>query len=161
MNIKDLPRAYYWPTLLALAIFAASGSHKLAVPDLGFQIYKDKLAHFLVFGLLATSILRTPKLAACQLKHLIIAAAMASGYGALDEFRQSLTQGRMVELADWFANTAGAIVAVLVYKHWALYRTLLEVSPIRFKFKRGARVQCPASPRRDTPSVGLHNQTKN
>lgn len=133
MNLKDLHRAYYWPVLLALAIFAASGAQKLASPDLGFQFSKDKLAHFLVFGLLATSILRTPKLRACQLKHLILAAAFASGYGALDEFRQSLTPGRSVELADWFADTSGAIVAVIVYKQWALYRSILELAPIKRK----------------------------
>lgn len=148
MNLKDLPRAYYWPVLLALAIFAASGTQRLAVPDLGFQFSKDKLAHFLVFGLLATSILRTPKLHAGQLKQLILAAALASGYGAFDEFRQSLTPGRSVELADWFADTAGAIVAVIVYKRWALYRSVLEMSPLQFDSKRRARA------RRDAPNAG-------
>ncbi len=129
MSLKDIPRTYYWPVLLALAIFAASGTQRLATPDLGFQFSKDKLAHFLVFGLLATSILRTPKLRACHWQHLIVAAALTSGYGAFDEFRQSLTPGRSVEFADWTADTAGAIVAVIVYRRWRLYRTALEWRP--------------------------------
>lgn len=133
MNLKEISFAYYWPVLLALAIFAASGTPRLATPDLGFHFSKDKLAHFLVFGLLATSILRTPKLRACQLHQLILAAVLASGYGAFDEFRQSLTPGRTVELADWIADTAGAIVAVIVYKQWQLYRSLLEWAPRKEK----------------------------
>lgn len=130
-----IPRAYYWPILLALAIFAASGAQRLATPDLGFQFSKDKLAHFLVFGLLATSILRTPKLKSLSLRNLLIAAAIASAYGGFDEIRQSFTPGRSVELADWFADTSGAIVAVLVYAKWHGYRRLLEWTSRKEKTK--------------------------
>lgn len=131
MSPKKIPRDYYWPVLLALAILAVSGAQRIATPDLGFNFSKDKLAHFLVFGLLATSILRTPKLRACKWQHLLIAVALTSGYGALDELRQSLTPGRAVELADWCADTAGAIVAAIVYGRWRRYRTLLEWRPPR------------------------------
>ena len=123
-----IPRPYLWPILLALAIFAASGAQRLATPDLGFQFSKDKLAHFLVFGLVATAILRTPKLKNLSARSLIIAALITSAYGGFDEFRQSLTPGRSVELADWLADTLGAIVAVLVYAKWHGYRRLLEWS---------------------------------
>lgn len=126
-------RPYLWPVALALAIFAASGTQRLATPDLGFHFSKDKLAHFLVFGLLATAILRTPRLKGLALRSLISAALLASAYGAFDEFRQSLTPGRSVELADWIADTAGAIVAVTVYARWHSYRNALE---IRVKAKR-------------------------
>ena len=124
-----IDRAYLWPALLALAIFAASGAQRLATPDLGFQFSKDKLAHFLVFGLVATSILRTPKLRNLSLHSLVIAALISSGYGGFDEFRQSMTPGRSVELADWLADTAGAILAVTVYAKWQWYRRLLEWCP--------------------------------
>jgi VanZ family protein len=119
-------RAYVWPGLLALAIFAASSVQRLATPDLGIQFSKDKLAHFLVFGLIATSILRTPKLKNLSARSLIIAALLTSIYGACDEFRQSLTPGRSVEFADWLADTMGAIIAVTVYAYWSGYRKLLE-----------------------------------
>jgi hypothetical protein len=49
-----------WPVALALAIFMASGSKDLAAPNLGFDFSYDKLAHLLVFGLLATAVLRIP-----------------------------------------------------------------------------------------------------
>ncbi len=129
MDLKKIHRAYLWPLLLVSTIFLLSGAQKLATPDLGLQFSKDKLAHFLVFGLLATSVLRTPKLRACRWQDLAIAALIVSGYGAFDEFRQSLTPGRAVELGDWIADTVGAVVAVLVYARWKFYRQLLEWSP--------------------------------
>ncbi|MFT5836577.1 MAG: VanZ family protein [Candidatus Azotimanducaceae bacterium] len=117
---------YLWPAILALMIFAVSGAQRLATPDLGFQFSKDKLPHFLVFGLLATAILRTPKLKNLSARSLIIAALMTSAYGGCDEIRQSLTPGRNVELADWYADMLGAITAVIVYARWHGYRQVLE-----------------------------------
>ncbi len=112
-----------------LAIFAASSTSRLATPDLGFTFNKDKLIHFLVFGLVATSILRTVKLRQIGWKGALIAATLTSLYGICDEFRQSLTPGRSVEFADWIADTAGAIVAVIAYTQWRAYRNFLEWKP--------------------------------
>ncbi|MGJ8652129.1 MAG: VanZ family protein [Opitutaceae bacterium] len=120
---------YYFPLFLALTIFALSGASRIATPDLNFAISKDKLAHFLIFGLLATSILRTPKLCHVGWKGALIAALITSGYGGFDELRQSLTPERSVEFADWIADTLGAAVAVIVYTRWHAYRRLLEWKP--------------------------------
>lgn len=117
---------YLWPILLAFSIFLASGTPRLASPDLSMPFSKDKLAHFLVFGLLATALLRTPKLRKLRKRNLLVAALIVSLYGCLDEIRQSFTPGRSVELADWLADTIGAITAVLVYAYWHGYRRLLE-----------------------------------
>lgn len=119
-------RAYLWPILLACSIFSASGSSELATPDLGLQFSKDKIGHFLVFGLLATSLLRTPALRARGWPQLLLAVFIASAFGAFDEVRQSFTPGRSVEFADWMADSLGALVAVLVYAKWARYRNVLE-----------------------------------
>jgi VanZ family protein len=123
---SNFNRAYLWPILLACAIFTASGSSQLATPDLGLQFSKDKIGHFLVFGLLATAILRTPLLKAGRWPQMLLAALIASGFGAFDEFRQSFTPGRSVEFADWLADSLGAILAVLVYARWSGYRKFLE-----------------------------------
>lgn len=123
---RKFNRSYLWPVLLASAIFAASGSSQLATPDLGFKFSKDKIGHFLVFGLLATSLLRTPALKAGRWPQLLAAVLITSGFGAFDEFRQSFTPGRSVEFADWLADTLGAVVAVSVYAKWVRYRKLLE-----------------------------------
>ncbi|MGZ0656515.1 VanZ family protein [Coraliomargarita sp. W4R72] len=124
--LSKIPLVYLWPVLLALAIYAASGTQGLASPDLGFEFRKDKLAHFLVFGLVATALLRTPRLKNLSLRSLSIAVLITSAYGACDEFHQSFTPGRSVEFADWVADTLGAIVAVTVYARWHGYRRWLE-----------------------------------
>tara|TARA_B100001971_G_scaffold186832_1_gene187071 strand:- start:12383 stop:12820 length:438 start_codon:yes stop_codon:yes gene_type:complete len=139
---SKIPRAYLWPVLLIIAIFAASSTSRLATPDLGFQFSKDKLAHFLVFGLVATAVLRTPKLRSCRWRDLMIAVLITSAYGGCDEFRQSLTPGRSVEVADWLADTLGAIVAVSVYARWHSYRRLLECRvPARRRASHSASVK--------------------
>ena len=123
---------YIWPVLLVIAIFISSGSHYLTAPKLSFQFPIDKIAHVFVFGLIATSILRTPKFKDLSLRSLLISALITSAYGAFDEFRQSLTPTRSVEFADWLADTFGAFAAVTIYAKWHWYRSLLEWSkPIK------------------------------
>jgi VanZ family protein len=117
---------YIFPLLLVVTIFFVSGTSRLATPDLGFTFSKDKIGHFLVFGLVATAILRTPRLRKAGVKGAIIAVLLTSLYGAFDEFRQSMTPGRAVEFADWLADSIGAVVAVVVYLRWHAYRRLLE-----------------------------------
>jgi VanZ family protein len=115
-----------WPFALALAIFMASGTKNLAAPDLGFDFSYDKLAHLLVFGLLATAVLRIPRVFNSSWIGVCITIALISLFGALDEYRQSFTAGRYVELDDWIADTLGAIIASVVYYKWHYYRRFLE-----------------------------------
>ncbi len=107
-----------WPLALAIMIFTASGESKVAAPDI---VSIDKIGHFLVFGLLATLLARTQ-----PPRRWWLGVVLASAYGIFDEFRQSFTPGRAVEVADWVADTLGALVAVTFYGAWAGYRRLLE-----------------------------------
>ena len=118
--------AYLWPVLLVIVIFVSSGSQDLAAPNLSFQFHTDKIVHILVFGLVATSILRTPKFKDLSLRSILTTALITSVYGACDEFRQSLTPTRSVEFADWLADTFGAFAAVTLYAKWHWYRRILE-----------------------------------
>ncbi len=104
----------------------ASSTTHLAVPSFDFSY--DKLAHLLVFGLLATAVLRIPRIFNKGWRGVCITIALLSLYGALDEYRQSFTVGRAVELDDWIADTLGAIIASIVYYKWHCYRRLLEWS---------------------------------
>ena len=107
-----------------MAIFMASSSKDLAAPSIDFSY--DKLAHLLVFGLLATAVLRIPRIFNLGWRGVFMAIALISLYGALDECRQSFTAGRSVELGDWIADTLGAIIASIVYYKWHCYRRILE-----------------------------------
>lgn len=45
----------------------------------------------------------------------LIAAALASFYGATDEFHQYFVPGRMCDPVDWLVDTAGAAVGVVLF----------------------------------------------
>jgi len=120
-----------WPFILAGTITVCSG-FPAAVPT--FDLLEvDKLGHFAAYGALATAMIRHPALRRWPLLGAWWSLPLASAYGLGDEFRQSLTAGiRQYDLADWAADTVGAVVAVTLYLHWPHYRRLLEM-PVRFK----------------------------
>lgn len=113
-----------WVLALVATIIWASGHTRVAAPSgvTGF----DKLAHFCVFGLLATLVLRCP-LVWRQERRTWIAILVVSAFGLTDEWHQSFTPGRSVEWADWIADTGGAAVAAFVYQGWTQYRRILEI----------------------------------
>jgi VanZ family protein len=81
----------------------------------------DKLAHVLLFTLLAMAFLfglpRTfvvNRPVAAGLATLIVGV----GFGVVDEYHQSFVPGRSPELADLVADAAGVIVAVLIWRGW-------------------------------------------
>jgi VanZ family protein len=116
-------REWLWPIALATTIFLASGRSQVAAPDVP-QI--DKIAHFFVYGLLGTLVARMPSIASWRPLGVYSAIAICSFYGISDEFHQSFTPGRSVEVADWLMDTAGAGLAVFLYARWRWYRALLE-----------------------------------
>jgi len=119
-------RHYIWPLVLIAAIFTASSQPSIAIPNVGFSY--DKIAHFLVFGLLATSILRITQLSKMGWKGIWITVCIVSAYGIVDEFRQLFTEGRSVELGDWIADVSGATLASILYLKWNWYRRILEAN---------------------------------
>jgi VanZ family protein len=108
-----------WPFVIAGLIFVASSRSHVAAPGI---IHVDKIAHFSVYGLLATLL--------CRLGGNWRAGAWAilltSLYGITDEWHQSYVPGRSTEVADWVADTSGATLAVALYWGWLRYRQLLE-----------------------------------
>ncbi len=124
---------WLYPLAIALAVVFGSSRSEVAGPAVvGF----DKVAHFGAFGLLATAVYRlVPRRAG------IWVVLGVSLFGASDEWHQGFTVGRSVELADWVADTSGAIVAVIAYATWPWYRNLLEYKVLLFKKRR--RVEKP------------------
>jgi len=119
-NKQDRRGSWIWPVLLIVTVFFASGRGSVASPG---WVGIDKVAHFAVFGLLGMLIARTQPRRRWWLGWL-----MATLYGAADEWRQSFTPGRSVEVADGVADTLGAAVGAFVYARWRVLRDLLELN---------------------------------
>ena len=121
-----------WRFVISLAsvILIASGRGSVAAPDI---VDFDKLAHFSIYGLLATLVAR----AGFPGSRAWWAVLLVSLFGLSDEWRQSFTPGRSVEVYDWLADTLGAFIAVTFYTKWERYRHVLEY-PLKW---RNARVE--------------------
>lgn len=141
------PTRWLYPALLAVTILLASGRGQVAAPAV---VNLDKAVHFLVFGLMASLVVRSPGGGRGWL-----AVVGVSLFGGLDEWRQGLTPGRSVEGADWLADTAGAVVAVLLYTGWPWYRRLLESRPLAWWLRwRGGRGAGPRGTLRSSADLG-------
>lgn len=104
---------------MAGVIVAASSRSRVEGPEIS---HFDKIAHFSVYGLLATLVLRARgERAAWQ------TVALVSLFGLSDELHQHFTPGRAMDALDWVADTAGAALAVTLYRRWTWYRETLEM----------------------------------
>lgn len=119
---------WFWPFALAATIFIASGRGDVTGPDI---IGIDKAAHFGLFGLLAMLVVRN----GFPPRRAWLAVVLVALFGLTDEWHQSFTPGRYVEIADWVADTLGAIVAVAVYVRWTRVRGWLE-TPLALRQRR-------------------------
>jgi VanZ family protein len=116
-------REWIWPALLAATIVFASSNSDVAGPDVRGI---DKVEHLLIYGLLATLLVRVQSVAAMKPFGVFTAVILTSAFGITDEIHQSFTPGRSVELLDWTADTVGALLAVSIYQFWGIYRAALE-----------------------------------
>ena len=99
----------WWLSSRQIAIHAPAGS--------------DKVAHFLVYALLAALLRRAfgPGLR-WPVAATVAAAAIATAYGAIDEVHQSFVPGRSATVADGVADAAGAIIGAWLASHAAVLR---------------------------------------
>ncbi|MCC5834116.1 MAG: VanZ family protein [Opitutales bacterium] len=118
------------PILLMLTLLSMSSGPQPDVPTPSLPHF-DKLAHLLVFGLLATHLCRLYPGEETRLRHGVFAVVATSLFGLLDETRQFTNPERYFEWADWYADTLGALIAVAVYQRWTCYRNLLEWKPFQ------------------------------
>ena len=132
MSSVNTPSHWQWAYAVALAatVVWASGHGQVAVPDIADFANFDKLAHFSIFGLMATLVLRPFRARRCFWAVLIV-----SLFGATDEFHQHFTPGRSMDVLDWLADTCGAVVAVAAYTFWSGYRRTLETPLLKRKYR--------------------------
>jgi VanZ family protein len=80
-----------FPILLIVTVFFASGtSLHVNLPDFHSP---DKLVHLLIFGLMATLVIRVAYNPKRPWRSGLVAILATSLYGIVDEFRQSFTPG--------------------------------------------------------------------
>jgi len=98
-----------------LFIYWLSDQISLKPPfDFGFDL-QDKLYHagaYSIMGLLAWRSFR--HLAGSPIIVVLLSIAFSSLYGLSDEWHQSFVVGRQSDVADWFADTTGSVLAVLL-----------------------------------------------
>lgn len=130
-------RGWSWPIIIMVCITLVSGTNDLVVPNLGL-FSSDKLKHFLVFGLLATAIIRNFSPKRKSITMILIAGIATSLFGMGDEIWQSFTPGRTLDIWDWLADTIGAFVAAIAYRNLHAYRRILEIPISQRKQSRSA-----------------------
>lgn len=106
----------------AALIFTLSSLSGLPAPPGGLT---DKHAHLITYAVLAALIVwgltdRSP--ARTTWGMAVAAVVLASLYGASDEWHQSFVPGRQVSALDWAADTAGAVLAGVGLRAWAIIR---------------------------------------
>ena len=80
------------------------------------ELISDKVLHFVAYGLFGVANLRAfhGRFRRPAPWATLMATILTVGFGALDEWRQSGVLFRTASWGDWFADLAGALVAVVL-----------------------------------------------
>lgn len=117
-----------WAPIVGVTLTLFVSSHFSGPPAGPNVVGFDKVAHFCVFGLLATLFFRPLRIGFLEHRRWLIAFACVSLYAALDEGLQYFNPGRSFDPLDWLADGSGALLALALYRNWAWYRSLLEIN---------------------------------
>ena len=112
----------------AAAIFLVSSQDTSNVP---LFPHVDKVIHGAEFGILCALIcwsISSASFSAKSIYKIALPIALASIYGATDEYHQSFTPHRSVEFLDWVADTTGATIAGFTWQALAKRRRGKEKS---------------------------------
>ena len=114
-----------WPITLYAVICIFSHQPQPYIPPIP-GLSHDKVLHALVFGLLATALIRVIPENKRYFLSVFIIILITSILGIIDEFHQSYIPGRFMEGWDMLADGLGATIAVILYHNWRGYRNVLE-----------------------------------
>ena len=109
-------RLILWgPPIVYMALIFHLSSESAPLPQVTSIVW-DKLLHVVEYGVLAILFYRA--FTGERLKGLtsaLLALVATSLYGASDEWHQMFVPLRSSDVADWVADTAGAILAIAAY----------------------------------------------
>lgn len=107
-------------TLAAYWILIFTGTHLPSVPSLGAGV-NDKTKHYVAFFGLGM-LLCLASSGRPGIRRFGTVAAIAIGYGVVDELTQMLVPGRHCDPYDVLADATGALTAIGLYAAASLYR---------------------------------------
>ena len=79
----------------------------------------DKVEHATAYGILAWLAMRAFGASSLDAAWGVV---LASLYGVSDEIHQAFVPGRSSDVFDWMADTAGALVALYLFRRWRAHR---------------------------------------
>ena len=108
-----VPLIVYW-----IMLFIATTIPVSSLPSVDVS---DKLKHFGAFlglsVLLSLTLIYQNKILLFKKYFMIAAFVISSLYGLLDEIHQSFVPGRNSEFLDWFADSVGAAIGVVIISY--------------------------------------------
>ena len=104
-------RRWLPPLLWAGVILFGTSLPAEAVPVQTSKI--DKVLHFSIYTVFSYLLTRQFSYSMTRSKAAAFAVLFAVVFGALDEWHQSFIPGRSTELADWGADSLGALVGAI------------------------------------------------
>ena len=108
-----LPLAVYWLILFVLTSLPAKSLPKVEIGDK----FEHLGAFFVLAILLSLALYYQNKNIFLKKNFLAASIVIASFYGVLDELHQYYIPGRYTEFLDWFADTLGAVIGVLLVRY--------------------------------------------
>ncbi|MBK1876748.1 VanZ family protein [Pelagicoccus mobilis] len=121
-------RAWLPPLLTCALLSAYSCKTGPIAPEIDFSL-RDKLDHFCVYGLLAILVLRALPNRFEGTTRWLTAFALVSLFGMWDETLQHFNSARTGDPLDWFADSLGALTAVVLYTEIPLLRAVANWQP--------------------------------
>ena len=105
-----IPLTVYWITLLIFTSLPSSSLPAVAISD-----KFEHLGAFFILSILLSLALRFQnKNKYLKQNFLVASIVITSFYGVLDELHQYFIPGRYTEFLDWFADTLGAVIGVII-----------------------------------------------
>ena len=98
-----------WAALI-LILTSIPGSHIPPLPVRNF----DKIVHLAIYGVLGFLTARAWANGSRVTAVALVAIALVSCFGALDEWHQQFIPQRSMDIMDWAADTTGAAFGVIV-----------------------------------------------
>ena len=82
----------------------------------------DKIAHFALYALFALLLTRDAAQTMGRWRAAALAALIAIAFGAADEWHQKFISGRSSDVADWRADSFGALGGALLFVLYLEFR---------------------------------------